>query len=79
MANRVERGWPVWLVAHAILVVGFERRVPLFLRQDVLYLIRVVNVIDRLLERHSLLVGAPEDVLEGVFLECFEFVHLRII
>jgi hypothetical protein len=76
MANRVERGWPVWLVAHAILVVGFERRVPLFLRQDVLFLIGVVNVINRLLKRHSLFVGASEDVLESVFLERFEFIHL---
>jgi hypothetical protein len=79
MANRVKGGRPVRLVAHAILIVGFESRVPLFLRQDVLFLIRVVNVINRLLERHSLLVGASEDVLERVFLERFELVHLRII
>ena len=79
MANSVKGGRPVWLIAHAILIVGFERRVPLFLRQDILFLIGVVNVIDWLLERHSLLVCAPENVLERVFLERFELVHLRII
>jgi len=79
MSDRVEGGWPVGLVAHAILVVGFESRVPLFLRQDVLFLIRVVNVIDWLLERHSLLVGASEDVLECLLLELLELIHLRII
>ena len=79
MTDRVKGGRPVWLIAHAILIVEFERRVPLFLRQDILFLIGVVDVIDWLLERHSLLVCAPENVLERVFLERFELVHLRII
>jgi len=79
MSDRVE-GWrPVCLITHAVLVVAFESRVPLFLRQDVLFLIRVVYVIDRLLERHSLLVGAPEYVLESMLLELLELVHLRIV
>jgi hypothetical protein len=79
MSDRVEGGRPVWLIAHAVLVVAFESRIPLFLRQDVLFLIRVVDVIDRFLERHSLLVGAPEYVLESLLLELLELVHLRIV
>ena len=79
MSDRVEGRRPVWLIPHAVLLVAFESRVPLFVRQDVLLLIRVVDVIDRLLERHSLLVFAPEYVLESLPLELLELVHLRII